>query len=285
VKLIAVLLVVGLSGCAAMQQERADRFMPRPTLPADTGSIFSGECGVARDAAIADKTNPPTLTIQRMVDVCSASSAMNCNSWMRKDVLLAHGIVMDDATLSAVDAASTIAAGAFKFSPGAVAALGGIQMVGHLFGQVQQAGLGIPDTFVAQQKMRTALGQCSKTLITQSKAAMSLTEAINGIGVCDWVCTPGAATTVATAALAQSDVVVQPSGELTITTTSSFQKDDSSQRIIAFWMPGGAVNAANDAKLKKWMADNSISVSVPFLAHAKVYESARKQAVTDLGIP
>lgn len=207
-----IFVCLSLSSCATLQQEREDRFMPRATNPPEIRNLFVTEYAVAIQEAQAA---PNRTNIKRMVDTGSALSALNCGAWVDKNILVAQGILMTDNTAAAVGAATTIAAGAFSFSPGAVAGVGVAQMIAHLFGQVEKTGLGAPDSFQAQSTMLSVLASCSDTLLVQANSGgMSFSQALLGIDRCRRFCSPGAASAITTQALMQNEVVVQPSGAL-----------------------------------------------------------------------
>lgn len=201
--LIASGILLLMAGCSTNPiQERERRFQPAPTLPPAVAQLFVAEC----NAAIAAKDVP------RIVDSCSALTAVNCGAWIDLNILAAEGILMRDSTLSAVDAATTIAAGAFGLSPGAVAAVGFGQLLGHLYGQVEKTGLGAPETYAAQSKMLEALDSCSTTLA--QTVNLTFAQAVLGVDSCRRVCSNGAASAITTQAIQGVKVEASPTGKL-----------------------------------------------------------------------
>lgn len=69
-------------------------------------------------------------------------------------------------------------------------------------------------------------------------------------------------------------------------TTHKFRKDESGDRLLEHWMPGGRVHKENAAKLKSFMKNNKLdTVSIPLLINSATHASARQKAVKDLAIP
>lgn len=72
----------------------------------------------------------------------------------------------------------------------------------------------------------------------------------------------------------------------TVTIAATFQRDDATDRLAAFWMPGGRLDPANDTKLRAWMKSNGMeNVSPVLLVNGKEYAAQRQKAVDDLSVP
>lgn len=128
----------------------------------------------------------------------------------------------------------------------------------------------------------------SATELKNKAPTMTFTEAYSALEKHADICTFATIRDVLDASLSQpnTQTKIDPAtGKITV--TSSFQNDDSSKRLLMYWMPDGkVVNKANEAALKAWMKKNQLdTVSIPFLINSTTQASARQQAVKDLSIP
>jgi len=199
-------IVLLASGCA-LTAEREKRFMPEPTLPPSVEATFVADC----TKAITDARDNASK-VEHMAEVCSALSAVRCGAWLDRNILAENGILMKDSTANAAGALATMAAAAFDFSPGGVAAVGFAQMLAHLVGQVEKTGLGAPESFTAQSTMMAAQATCSANL-TKTKP-LSFSAAIIGLDRCRRFCSSGAASAITTKALDGVEVETTPTGRL-----------------------------------------------------------------------
>jgi hypothetical protein len=62
----------------------------------------------------------------------------------------------------------------------------------------------------------------------------------------------------------------------------SFQEDAASVALRDYWKPNGVVSSEHATKLKAWLAENAVKVSIPFFISSDTYASKRKEAVAAL---
>lgn len=66
-------------------------------------------------------------------------------------------------------------------------------------------------------------------------------------------------------------------------TLGSFERDDASTRLRAFYKPAGTINTGNQAKLRAWMDTHGFSeVMITEFLFSKDYRAARKEAAAEL---
>lgn len=150
-----------------------------------------------------------------------------------------------------------------------------------------------------QTKVREAMAERARALRT-SQTAMTFPQAYDAIEEYQSICTPQSAKALARSAMTAVTTTVAPAGTITVApapvppavaaaaaavASSAYLKDDSGDRILAYWTPTGQVDQPNQARLNAWMGEKGIFASIPFFAHSKLYELARKQLVADLNLP
>lgn len=64
--------------------------------------------------------------------------------------------------------------------------------------------------------------------------------------------------------------------------TERAQVDDATRRLQEFWMPGGKVNAENEARLKAWLTRRSLAVPISIFIEGTAHAAEREQAVAEL---
>lgn len=153
--------------------------------------------------------------------------------------------------------------------------------------------LGMAD-YDLQTKVREAMIARAGELRAQA-ANMSYPQAVDAIEEYAMLCTPQAAKALSRSALVAVTTTVAPAGAITVAPApmapivalglSSYQKDDSGERIVAYWSPADVVDKTRETQIRKWLDTHGAPVSITFFAHAKIYEQARKQLVADLNIP
>jgi hypothetical protein len=83
---------------------------------------------------------------------------------------------------------------------------------------------------------------------------------------------------------AASEKLQTGNAQVTNALTVNFQNDAASQKLLAYWMPGGTVNSANQTKILSWMSTNNFAASIVALVNGKQFASQRAKAVKDLGL-
>jgi hypothetical protein len=64
---------------------------------------------------------------------------------------------------------------------------------------------------------------------------------------------------------------------------STYQYDESSAKLRAFWRPKNAIDSGNQTKLTQWLSDNGLGgVSIPFFINTAQFAPFRAKAVKDL---
>jgi len=70
-----------------------------------------------------------------------------------------------------------------------------------------------------------------------------------------------------------------------IVITNTYSKDDAGDQLRHFWKPDGSTtNSANDAKLRSWLEENKIDVSVTTFLRSAKYAKDRSRALKELNI-
>lgn len=282
---LIALLVVALSGCASIGEYRAQKQLllaPAPLNSPQTKAVITGSYNSLMQAAQNDPKAVPLW-----IDAGIAVNVLNCSDWLGRVATAKRNVVMTDHELGVASSLATTLMGIAKASSTTVAVTGALGVAAQgVLQNVQTDLLLAPSAYQVQTTLMGLLGSCNDQLRADARG-LSFGQAFTRLETCSRVCSFEAASAASTNALTQTVTTVNPtSGALTTTAVSStFAKDDSSARIIAFWMTDGRVNQANDARLKVWMKEHGVDASIPFLAHSKLYEAARKQAVADLGIP
>jgi len=152
----------------------------------------------------------------------------------------------------------------------------------------ETAFLGAPTTSKVKGKILLLMSQEAKRLRQRSAAGspkLKFKEAYGELERYADLCTFEAAREIVDGALNVSEPIVNPaSGEIT---TSSFTKDDSGDRIRAFWKPDGTNANPNNTKIiKNWLGNNGIdSTSITYFMRSNLFVKARVKMVLELNIP
>jgi hypothetical protein len=284
-RILAALFVVALAGCSINPLKERERLFAPERLNAPTSRDAFVDSYA--QALVNAQASPTRTNVAAYVDAGNALNARNCSEWLNRVTMARRGLLASDHNLAVAGGLVTTLAGIFSWPARTVALLGAGQVAVQGLGEnLQTDALAAPSPYQTQSTLLGMLNACSDQL-TADAPGLKFSQAYARLETCARACTHEAAQATASNALAQTVTTVNPtSGALTTTAvSSSFQKDDSGARIIAYWMRGSVVDKTADANLKAWMREHGIESSVPFLAHSKLYEAARKQAVQDLGIP
>ena len=285
-RMFAVLAVaVALAGCAGITdviKQRDALYAAAPLNPPTLRPSMAayGKALTAAQGAYASDGSAPSL-----VDAGISAANSNCRAWLGA-VSMAEQRWRDGETNVGVLSAlisGALAAGGVHRDVMTIFGLGSAAWQGYAQGFVTNV-LGMSN-YDLQVKVREAMLARAAELRAQA-AGFTYPQAVDAIEEYQTLCTPQAAQALSRSALTATRTTVAPSGAITSAPISSaFQRDDSSDRIIAWWIPGNVVNVERQDKLLAWMEKHGINVSIAFLANGKMYEAARKQVVADLNIP
>lgn len=287
-RILFVVLIELIGGCATVaeyKQEKQLLLAPAPLNPPESKAILTSAYTATMRVA---QTSTDQKNIAAYVSAGNAVNSMNCSDWLSRVTMTKRNIMFTDHQIGVMEGLATTLMGVGKVASSTVAVVGALEVAATGLSQNIQTDLLLaPSAYAVQTTLLGMLNFCSDQLRADAPG-LSFGQAYTRLESCSRVCSFEAAQAATNNALVQTVTTVNPnSGALVTTsaTTSSYQKDDSSARIIGYWMQAGAVNQANDAQLKIWMKAHGIETSVPFFAHSKLYEAARKQAVTDLNLP
>lgn len=286
--IVLAVLSLALSGCASLLPGPPPTLNPVRIDPTADAADYQRAIAKMREFAAAQP-----VTIESYVLEGIALTGANCRVWLRSiddaqrrfDATRQNGNVLASLGVAVM--------GLVGATPALVGSYGAAMTAANGFADNYDAGLAIGPT---SQNVAARIMELRESYAKQLRAdASSLTfpEARNRLNALDDLCSRSTANALVNGSLANTTATVTATGTVTTTATpaaaaaisSSFVRDDSGTRIVAYWMPAGTVDAAHDAALKAWMTANGVNVSVPFLAHSKLYEAARAKAVGDLGIP
>ncbi|NTW89067.1 MAG: hypothetical protein HGB26_08120 [Desulfobulbaceae bacterium] len=68
------------------------------------------------------------------------------------------------------------------------------------------------------------------------------------------------------------------------TITGVYVKDNAGDAILAFWMPNGKIDPANEKKLEDWMQKKGLHISIIMFSRSDDYSELRNKAIKDLKI-
>ncbi len=284
-------LIVLLSGCQNLMQIVKDRealakpaplLLPDPAAVAPAVAAYRIISQAAQTAYLADvaKTAPTPAVL---VDIGIAAANNSCRDWFdalsRAEIEYKFG----RGNVAIIKAALTTALSAVQASYGLMTGLGIISTADEAFAQQFQASVLALADYSLQQKVWQVMNSRAVELRASAFTYPQALEAIRAYGS---LCLPQAAGEIVKATLNATETKVTPSGGFSATMISStFQRDDSTDRIVRYWMANGVIVPEHAARITAWLDAHSVAVSVPFFANSKTYESARKQMVTDLNLP
>lgn len=287
-RLLLAIAAIALGGCALSPDRTALMNPVRIDTSADSSYYQAQLAGVT-----AQQASLP-ITIASYVEEGIALNEAYCRDWLRKiddtqrqfDTQRQNGNV-----LASLGTAIMGLAGATP------ALVGG-------YGAAMTAANGLADNFSTSSFLAPTSANVSARVIDlmESYAAQLRTDAPNltfpraraRLGIHGDLCSFSSIRNLVNGAVTATAATVTVTGTVTTTATpaamanvvaSSYLQDNYGDRLVTWWMPNGTIDAAHDAALQRWMTANGVNVSVPFLAHSKLYEAARAKAVGDLGIP
>lgn len=235
----------------------------------------------ALKAAQTDRSKIPEF-----VDIAIAASDSRCLQWLGRISDTQRQFALTGKNVAVAEGAATAALGLAKASSTLIAGLGIAETAFAGFGDnFNTALLTAPSNHQARVAVLGILTAAATDLRGRAPG-MTFAQAYGAVERYAANCSFETISAVVNNSLANTVTTVQPSGALmTQPVTSTFQKDDSGERIIAWWAPGNTINEANEARLLAWLKAHGIGTSITFFASTKLYEAARKQAVSDLQIP
>jgi hypothetical protein len=293
--LVAVALLVGCSGITDVIQKRESLYGAVPVnAVAPAPAAYELAIDAARKGYSASLAVQPN-SVEGLVDAGISAANSNCRAWLSA-VSMAEARWRQGETnvgvLSALISGALAAAGVHR-DVLTMWGLGSGAWQGYSQGFLSNV-LGMAD-YDLQTKVREAMTTRARDLRGQA-STMTYPQAIDAIDAYADLCTPQAAKALTRSALTAVTTTVAPSGAITTAPSpaaagaaaalsAQFQKDATGDRVIAYWIPGNVVDADHESKLLAWMQTNGVNTSIPFFAHAKIYDQARRQAVADLAIP
>ena len=290
-RLAAMLALVALTGCAGMTDIIKNRealarpaplILPDPIAVAPAVAAYRIVAQAAQKVYLDDVARIPPTPVA-LVDIGISAANNNCRDWF--DVLSRAEMEykFGRGNVAIVKAALTTALAAVQAGYGLMTGLGILSTADEAFNQNFQASVLAMADYEIQQKVWQVMNSRAVELRRTAYTYPQALDAIRGYGS---LCLPQAANAMIKSTLNATETTVSPSGSFTTAmTTSAFTKDDSGERIIAYWMPGGMVNPVNQTKLRAWMDARGISSSITFFARSQIYEAARKMLVADLALP
>jgi uncharacterized membrane protein YeaQ/YmgE (transglycosylase-associated protein family) len=287
-KILAVAAALAaLSGCAGISdvvQKREALYQAAPIHPPTLhpSADAYNKAMAAAQAAYAPLTDGSALS---MVDAGIGSANANCRAWLAAVSAAEQRWRQGEQNVGVLASLITGILGATNVHHDMITAwgLGSAAWQGYSQGFLSNV-LGMSD-YNLQTKVREAMATRAAELRAQA-ASLSYPQAVDAIEEYAMLCTPQAAKALSTSALTAVTATVAPTGAITVAPiTSTFLKDDSGERIVAWWMPGNVVNQAHQDQIRAWMDGHGAAVSIAFFANSKTYESARKQMVSDLQLP
>ncbi len=306
---IAAIAVSGCAGITDVIQKREALYQAQPihaqnehpARDAYRKSLSAARAAYAARISKADAASTPV----ELIDSGIVAVNSNCRAWFAAVSLADLRWRQGETNVSVLQGLIT----------GVLAAAGVHADVMLAYGLGAAAYAGFSQGFLAnvlfmadydlQSKVREALAARAQALRAQAPG-MTFVQAFDAIEDYEQICMPQSAKALARSAMAAVTTTISPVGAIAIApapvppaavaaavaasaaataAASTYLKDDSSERIVAYWMPGGQIDQANQVKLHAWMGEKGIFASIPFFAHAKIYELARKQLVADLKLP
>lgn len=210
----AIMIVLLLSGCA-LQEQRKLLLAPEPLNSSATRAVFVDAYAKALAEAQASGTKPNVLAY---VDSGNALNALNCAQWTDRLTQARRGLVASDRNIGVFAGLLTALFGIFGASADAVAVLGAGTAAAHGFGTgMQDTVLGAPSQYQAQAAILGLQQQCADQLLTDAQAGgMTFGRAYGRLEACARVCSADAATEAANHAIANTAIVVSPTGALRV---------------------------------------------------------------------
>lgn len=289
--LFAVAIFFVLPGCSGLTdiiKNRETLARPAPLTMPDAAAIAPSVAAyrivsqAAQQAYLADvaKMSP---TPSALIDVGISAANNNCRDWFdalsRAEIEYKFG----RGNVAIIKAALTTALSAVQASYGLMTGLGIISTADEAFAQQFQASVLAMADYDLQQKVWQVMGSRAGDLRV---GAFTYPQALDAIRAYGSLCLPQAAGAIVKSALNATETTVNPAGTfITAPITSPFLRDDSSDRITAYWMPSGVIVPEHAKRLTDWLDAHAIPTSVAFFINSKTYETARKQMVADLALP
>lgn len=305
IELIAVLCAITLlAGCASVQEYKQERqllFNPaRVNESPDPASraYAAGEVQISAyyKALAKAQTNydvdPPRratpVAVANYVEEGIALNTAYCRRWFHRVDDTQRQFAIGSKDVNIITSLGTAIMGIAGASANAVALWGaGLTAMNGFGDNFNSALLTAPTAKGVESKIMQMMNGYGEALRGDART-LSFPAAFTRLEAMADICTFAGIRDAVDSSLRATEASVSPSGTVTMSaagaSASTYQKDDSGDRIVAYWVQGGKVNEANAANIKIWMVAHGIDTSVPFFAHAKLYEAARKQLVADLAI-
>jgi hypothetical protein len=288
-RLLAGLALLALTGCAGLMDIVAQRKALYAPEPLYTESPAAGAYAIALANAKKAYANAPPASpsaVAEYVDAGIAQANHSCRAWLNAVSQAQLRFAQGEANLGVLQGLIVGILAASNVHRDVIAAygLGSAAIAGYEQGFV--ANVLFMSDWATQTKVREAMAQRAGEL--RAKPPLTYPAAVDAIEEYAMLCQPQAAKAMASSALTATKTTVTPAGTIQSTpietVNSGAVKDDSGERIIAYWIPGNVVNPEREARLIDWMREHAINTSIPYFAHAKLYAAARQQAVADLQI-
>jgi hypothetical protein len=288
IKLLCVIAAVMLQGCAGWTdviKNRNNLYGPVPLNAAESAPALNA---YRVTLAMGEKRYMDALTgdtLFAMVDSGIAAANGNCRKFFTDvsyaDLVFKEGIGNQSVAMSAI----TAVLGAAKASYDVIAAWGiGTAALSAYNANFITSVLSMAD-YNIQSKVWEVMQSRAVTLRAEAPS-MTYPQAVDAVAAYAVLCLPQAATAMLKSTLTATTTTVAPSGVLQSTAiTAPYLRDDSSERIAAYWMPNAVIVPEHRDRMQAWLDAHSIVVSLAFFNNSKTYEAARKQMVADLALP
>ncbi len=293
--LLTLAVTAALAGCGTLKEKQ--ELLLKPKLineSAETTSPAYRAQELQRSAyyAAMEAGMKPTATpeeISLWISWGVSLTIAECRSWFHRIDDTNRQFSLGSKNVSVLENAGTAVLGLAGAASNVVAGYGvATTMLSGLGDNFNSAFLSAPSQKNVESKVMEVMDTYSKQLKEKSKE-LTAPEVFTYLGVLADFCTSPAIKMIVDGSMQQTSQTITPAGTITTvaknTQVSAYLRDDSSERISAFWNPGGKLNQTNYDAIDAWLKHRGISNSVTFFSSAKLYETERKQMINDLAIP
>lgn len=273
-----------LGGCSALDVVKKQDTLYAP-VPITTESPARSIYSLAQAAAKASYKPDAAAPIPAYIDAGITMVEHNCRAWLQAVSMADLRFKQGEANVNVLQALMV----------GIMGAAGVHHDVFTVFGLGSAAYAGYTENFAAsvlfmadydlQSKVREAMATRAAEL-RASAATLTYPQAVGAIEAYQEICLPQTAKAMQRGALQVTTTTISPAGSIQSAPVSvAFQKDDSTDRIVRYWLPGNVENAFNRDQLRTWLDSHGFPVAITVFAHGATYAAARQQMINELRIP
>lgn len=292
--LLVLVLVGGISGCAAMSgADKQDMLLNPPGVHVspqesdaalDPGKIPVDQYYAALTAAKDKEAGSAEIT--NMVDKGVGLVSAYCLRWFRRLDDTQRRVDLTERDFNVIRQLGTALLGIGKASSAWVAGYGATNTAySGIVENFNEAVLAGPTSAKVKSQVLGMLQQ-SEVKLRADASQLTFSQAYSRIELHADTCTYSTVRNLLDSTLAATVSKRDPeTGKITSERIeSTYQFDVASGKLQNFWRPNGTTDKGNEGKITQWMKNNQLSVSIPYFINTPDYASLRAKAVKDLNL-